>query len=60
MPDLQLPIYIKTVSPGRETTQIFENIIVGQPDPSLFKVPADYALKEQTPAESGQKYEVPK
>lgn len=45
---------------GRETTQIFENIIVGKPDPSLFKVPADYVLKEQTPAESGQKYEVPK
>jgi hypothetical protein len=30
-----------------ETVHRFTNIVSGEPDPSLFRVPADYTIKDQ-------------
>jgi hypothetical protein len=47
-PALQLPLFIKQRSSRGTSVQQFDNIQLNEPDPSLFTVPAGYAVTEKT------------
>jgi hypothetical protein len=46
--DLKMPVLSKTSDPRTgETTTKLTNVSLAEPDPSLFQVPADYAINDQ-------------
>ncbi len=52
--ELHLPIWTRQTSSGGENSQKYENIKVGEPDPSVFLVPSGYTLTERIAAAPGQ------
>jgi hypothetical protein len=42
--DLGLVVFSKITSPSLTTAKSFRNISVGEPDPSVFRVPSDYTI----------------
>lgn len=50
--EIGLPVLMTQTAPGAETTQKFENIQLGEPDPQLFVIPAGYNVQQATPAPS--------
>jgi len=42
--DLSMPVLIRTTDASKSTTKAFKNIVLREPDPSLFTIPSDYKI----------------
>jgi hypothetical protein len=47
--DLKIPVLIKSTDPRGNTVAQLTNIVQGEPDPSLFQVPAGYTITDAPP-----------
>jgi len=42
--DISIPVLVKTSDASKTSTKTFRNISLGEPDPTLFSIPADYKI----------------
>jgi len=45
--DISLPMLVKTSSSTRSTTKAFRNIVLQEPDPTVFKIPQEYKITQK-------------
>jgi hypothetical protein len=58
--DLGVAVLMTQRSPTGTTTQRFENIVLGDPDPQLFTIPAGYNVRQQEPVQNVSAGDPPK
>jgi hypothetical protein len=53
--DLKIPVLVKSTEPRGNTVAQLTNIVQGEPDPSLFQIPAGYTVTD-APTRRGHQY----